>query len=140
MDCDLVSNGQVMSFLRLLILWEQLLQHRILIFFKEYCRQKTLESFGYKNSRSTIEGTRCTLFSIKTSKKLVQGQLIMSFKYQKKMDRDLDFKRTSYELFTFVDILLICDFRSIERNQTEIKRTRLQLTFFILNLSFLSWT
>ena len=64
------------------------------------------------------------------------------------MDRNLDFKWTSYELFTFVDFLLICDFRpikqqlsnnrtGIKRNQTAIERTRLQLTFFILNLRFI---
>ena len=52
------------------------------------------------------------------------------------MDRDLGFKRTSYGLFTFVDFLLIYDFRSIERNQTAIARTRLQIIFFHPELEF----
>ena len=52
------------------------------------------------------------------------------------MNRDLGFKRTSYGLFTFVDFLLICDFRSIKSNRIAIERTRLYLTFFTLNLSY----
>ena len=58
---------------------------------------------------------------------------MISFKYWKKTDCDLGFKRPSYGLFTFVDFLLICDFRSIEYQSNEIDCNSF---FFIKKLRF----
>ena len=79
--CDFGIPIKTLDYQQLLILLQQLIQHRIMSFFKEYCRQMILESFKYKNPKFTIGGTRCTLLSLKTP---TQSQLIMLFKNCKK--------------------------------------------------------